>query len=458
MGNKAAVLCVIRGMSKNHRGGSNVKTNRNRWTVWVLVGALGLATTAMVESQTAGRGSGQSGDWSQFRGPGGLGVSHERGLPLTWSSTQNIVWKTALPGAGASSPIVIGQRIYLTCYTGYGVPGQPRGDLAQLKRHLLCLNRSDGKILWSRTAETKLPEESSVREHGYAASTPAADGERVYVFFGKSGVFALDHNGRTLWQADVGSRSSGWGSAASPVLVGNMVIVNASVESESLVALDKRTGKEVWRARGIREAWNTPQWVSLAAGRTELVVAIFGKLLGFDPSSGERLWSCETNISWYMAPSVVARDGIVYSIGGRTGGALAVRAGGRGDVTASHRLWTGRKGSNVSSPVLHEGHLYWAHEGLGIAYCAEAKTGNIVYEERLTPAPGNIYASPALADGRLYYLSRRGHAYVVAAKPAFEQLAHNDLSDGSIFDGSPAVSSGQLLLRSDRFLYCIGKK
>lgn len=435
-----------------------MKTNRNRWAAWAMVGALGLATTAMVESQTTGRGSGQSGDWAQFRGPGGLGVSHERGLPLTWSSTQNIVWKTALPGAGASSPIVIGQRIYLTCYTGYGVPGQPRGDIAQLKRHLICLNRSDGKALWHWTAPTKLPEESSVREHGYAASTPAADSERVYVFFGKSGVFALDHSGRVLWQADVGSRSHGWGSAASPVLVGNLVIVNASVESESLVALDKRTGKEVWRAGGIREAWNTPQVVSAGGGKTELVVAVFGKLLGFDPASGERLWSCNTDISWYMVPSVVAHEGIVYSIGGRTGGALAVRTGGRGDVTASHRLWTGRKGSNVSSPVLHEGHLYWAHESLGIAYCADAKTGRLVYEERLTPSPGNIYASPVLADGRLYYVSRRGHTYVVAAKPTFEQLAHNDLSDGSTFDGSPAVSHGQLLLRSDRFLYCIGKK
>ncbi len=435
-----------------------MKTTRNRWAVWVTVGALGLAMTAMVEPQSAGWGGGQSGDWSQFRGPGGLGVSPERGLPLTWSATQNVVWKTALPGAGASSPIVVGQRIYLTCYTGYGVPGQPRGDLAQLKRHLLCLNRSDGNLLWSWTAETKLPEESLVREHGYAASTPAADSERVYVFFGKSGVFALDHNGRALWQADVGSRSSGWGSAASPVLFGNLLIVNASVESESLVALDKRTGKEVWRAGGIRESWNTPQGVSVAGGKTELVVAIFGKLLGFDPASGERLWSCDTNIGWYMVPSVVARDGIVYSIGGRSGGALAVRAGGRGDVTASHRLWTGRKGANVSSPVLHGGHLYWAHENLGIVYCAEAKTGNIVYEERLTPAPGQIYASPVLADGRLHYVSRSGRAYIVAAKPVFEQLAYNDLSDGSIFDASPAVSGGQLLLRSNKFLYCIGKK
>ncbi|MCS6861373.1 MAG: PQQ-like beta-propeller repeat protein [Abditibacteriales bacterium] len=435
-----------------------MRTNQNRRAVWAMVGVLGLVTMAMVESQTPRGSIGRSGDWPQFRGPGGLGVSPERGLPLTWSSTQNIVWKTALPGAGASSPIVIGQRIYLTCYTGYGIPGQPRGDLTQLKRHLLCLNRSDGKVLWHWTAPTQLPEEPSVREHGYAANTPAADSERVYVFFGKSGVFALDHSGRPLWQADVGSRTSGWGSAASPILVGNMVIINASVESESLVALDKRTGREIWRAGGIQEAWNTPQVVSGEGGKTELVMAVFGKLLGFDLSSGERLWSCATDIRWYMVPSVVTHDGIVYSIGGRTGGALAVRAGGRGDVTASHRLWTGRKGSNVSSPILHGGHLYWAHENLGIVYCAEAQTGRIVYEERLTPAPGSIYASQVLADGRLYYLSRRGHGYVVAAKPTFEQLAHNDLSDGSTFDGSPAVSGGQLLLRSDRFLYCIGRK
>jgi len=330
--------------------------------------------------------------------------------------------------------------------------------MEQLKRHVVCVERSDGKILWSREVPTVLPEQPTIREnHGYASSTPVVDDERVYAFFGKSGVFAFDLDGRQLWHTSVGSKTSGWGSAASPVLHGGLVIVNASVESGSLVALDKRTGKEKWRAPGIRQSWNTPLLVSVGSGRTELVVAIFGKVLGFDPSSGEQLWSCETDIGWYMVPSLVAREGTVYCIGGRGGGgALAIRAGGRGDVTRTHRLWTGRKGSNVPSPVFCDGHLYWVHES-GIAFCAEAKSGRIVYEERL-PRAGQIYASPVLADGKLYYVARWGRAYVVAAKPKFELLATNELGRAGMFNASPAVAGGRLFLRSDQFLYCLGRE
>lgn len=394
--------------------------------------------------------------WPQFRGPGGLGVGTAANLPLTWSANKNIVWKTALPGPGTSSPVFLGDRIFLTCYTGYGVPGQPGGDLGQLKLHLLRLDRA-GTIVWNRDVAAKQPEQARIREdHGYASSTPAVDAERVYVFFGRSGVYAFSHDGRELWQADVGSGLNGWGSAASPVLVGDLVVINASVESQSLVALDRKTGKEVWRARGIRESWNTPLLVSVG-GKTELVVAILGKVLGFDPATGTQLWSCATDISWYMVPSLVAHDGVIYCIGGRSGGALAVRAGGRGDVTKTHRLWTGRKGSNVTSPVYHAGHLYWMNDNLGIAYCAEAATGRLLYEQRVERA-GQVYASPVLAGDRLYYVARTGRTFVIAAKPEYELLAVNDLSDRSTFNASPAVADGRLYLRSDRFLYCIGSK
>ena len=281
---------------------------------------------------------------------------------------------------------------------------------------------------------------------------------RDYVFFGKSGVLAFDHGGQQLWQADVGSKTNGWGTAASPVLYKDLVFINASVESESLVALDRRTGKEKWRAGDIRESWNTPLVVTAASGRQELIVAVQGKVLAFDPDSGRPLWSCKTDIGWYMVPSVVAADGVVYCLGGRSGtAALAVRAGGSGDVTDSHRLWTSQKGSNVSSPVYHDGHLYWMHEKRGIAYCAKAATGEIVYEQRLERA-GQVYASALLADGRLYYLTRDGKTFVLAAKPEFEQLAVNDLGDRSVFNGSPAVAGNRLLLRSDAYLYCIGEK
>ncbi|GIW92397.1 MAG: serine/threonine protein kinase [Pirellulaceae bacterium] len=398
-------------------------------------------------------------DWPQFRGPGGQGVSDAKGVPVTWSATQNLRWKTELPGAGSSSPIIVGDRVFVTCYSGYNVRGQAKGDMNQLQRHVLCFNAARGELLWRKDVPAALPESDSVREHGYAASTPASDGRRLYVFFGKSGVFAFDSDGKPLWRTDVGTNVHGWGSAASPALYKNLVIVNACVESESLVALDKNTGKEVWRARGITESWNTPQIVANTNGKPELVVAIVGKLLGFDPDTGQLLWTCETSIPWYMAPSVIAQNGIVYAIGGRGDGvsALAVRAGGRGDVTSTHRLWTGTKGSNVSSPVFHEGHLYWMHDSLGIAYAADATTGRIIYEERL-PRAGQVYASPVLADGKLYYVTRGGRTFVLKAGPKYELLAVNDLSDGSTFDASPAVADGQLYLRSDRFLYCVGNK
>jgi hypothetical protein len=396
-------------------------------------------------------------DWARFRGPDGMGVSDATGLPASWSLTENIVWKTAMPGPGASSPIIFGDHVYLTYYTGYFVPGEPTGSLEQLKRHLLAVRLTDGKILWSQTISAKLPEESSIREHGYASSTPAADAEQVYVFLGKSGVFAFNHAGQQIWRADVGSKTSGWGSAASPILYKDLVLINASVESESLVALDRRTGERKWQAEGIRESWNTPIVITAESGRQELIIAIQGKVLAFDPDSGQLLWSCRTDISWYMVPSIVAADGVIYCLGGRSGvAALAVRADGNGDVTDSHRLWTSQNGSNVSSPVYHDWHLYWIHEQRGIAFCAQASSGEIVYEQQLQGA-GQVYASALLAEGRLYYLTRDGKMFVLAAKPQFEQLAINDLSDHGVFNGSPAVAGNRLLLRSDKYLYCLGK-
>lgn len=396
-------------------------------------------------------------DWSCFRGTEGMGVSDATGLPISWSASENIAWKTAMPGPGASSPIILGDHVYLTYYTGHFVPGEPTGSLEQLKRHLLAVRLTDGKILWSQTIPAKLPEESSIREHGYASSTPAADAEQVYVFFGKSGVFAFNHAGQQTWRADVGSKTSGWGSAASPILYKDLVFINASVESESLVALDRRTGELKWRAEGIRESWNTPIVITAESGRQELIITVQGKVLAFVPDSGQLLWSCRTDIGWYMVPSMVAAEGVVYCLGGRSGvAALAVRAGGNGDVTDSHRLWTSQNGSNVSSPVYYGGHLYWMHEQRGIAFCTRASSGEIVYEQRLQGA-GQVYASALLAGGRLYYLTRDGKMFVLAAKPQFEQLAINDLSDHGVFNGSPAVAGNRLLLRSDKYLYCLGK-
>lgn len=403
------------------------------------------------------RDSTPSGDWSRFRGPAGNGSSAATELPLSWSDTDNIAWKTPLPGPGASSPIVWQDRVYLTYYSGYFIPDQPGGSLDELQRHLLAVRLSDGEVLWDKAVPARLPEEEQIRDHGYAANTPAADDQRVYVFFGKSGVYAFNHEGEQQWQADVGGRTNGWGTAASPVLYGDLVIINASVESESLVALNRNDGQEVWRAKGIREAWNTPLVTRSAEGREELVVAIHGDILAFDPQSGDPLWSCKTDITWYMAPSLIAHEGIVYCLGGRSGVAsLAVQTGGSGDVTATHRRWTTHEGSNVSSPVYHDGHLYWMNDQRGTAYCARVSDGETMYEQRLERA-GQVYASSLMASGRVYHLTRDGRMFVLAAKPEFEQLAVNDLRDGGVFNGSPAIAGKQLLIRSDKFLYCVGK-
>ncbi len=404
----------------------------------------------------AGReGGAATADWPGFRGPDGMGVSAATGLPLEWSDTRNVAWKTPLPGSGTSSPITFGDHIYLTCYTGYFVPGESSGSLDQLQRHLIALRRDNGEVVWDRPVQAKLPEEERIRDHGFAANTPAADEDRVYAFFGKTGVFAFDHQGQQLWQADVGSQTSGWGTAASPVLYKDLVIINASVESESLVALDRATGEEKWRVPEIRESWNTPIIVTAASGRNELVVARHGDVLAFDPDTGRPLWSCKTDITWYMVPTGVAGDGAVFYLGGRSGtAALAVRTGGSGDVTATDRLWTSTNGSNVPSPIYLDGHLYWVSHDGGIAYCAQAATGEVVYEERLARF-GQSYASPILADGRLYYFDRHGKTVVLAAKPEFEQLAANVLEDRSRFDASPAVDGNRILLRSGKLLYCL---
>ncbi len=396
--------------------------------------------------------NGLAADWTQFRGPGGLGASDETGLPVTWSDEENLAWKTELPGYGSSSPIALGGRIYLTCYSGYGIDRGNPGNMEDLTLHVVCVNRDDGKIVWDKHVEPNLPESERVREHGYAAPTIATDGQSLYVFFGKTGVFKFDLEGNQIWHADVGSRTHGWGCGTSPVLYKNLVIVNASVESASLVALDKQTGEEVWRAPGMKSSWNTPHLVDVG-DKQELVVSVKGSILGFDPDTGEQLWNGD-GIDDYVCPSVVSHAGVVYAIGGRQSKAIAVRAGGRGDVTDTHKLWEAKAGANVASPVIHDGHLYWVSDRNQVAYCVRMEDGAVMYEKRFGHQP---YASAVVADGKLYIVTRYDGTFVLAAKPEFEELAHNTFDDDSTFNASPSVSNGQIFIRSDRFLYCVGK-
>ncbi len=414
---------------------------------------------ALVAAVTAGAGAA---DVTGFRGEGGLARSVEVGLPQSWSSTENVVWKSKMPGPGTSSPIVLGKRIFVTSYTGYGLePNQ--GDQANLKRQVLCLDRATGKLIWKKEFAAKLPESrysgGNNARHGFASATPTTDGKHLYVFFGKSGVFCLDLEGNTVWTADVGSGMRGWGSSNSPVLYKNLLIVNASVESGRMLALDKATGKEAWSVRGTRGSWNTPLLASVPGGSQELVVSLPRMVLGIDPATGKQLWNCEgIPDRGYVCPSVVAHEGVVFAIGGRANTALAIKLGGRGDVTASHLLWKTNRGSNVSSPAVVGGHLVWVHERRGMAYCLDVKTGEIVYEARLAPRPDLMYSSVLAADGKLYCISQTKGTYVLAAGSQFKLLSHNTFADdNSRTNACPVAHNGQLLLRTDRFLYCLGK-
>jgi len=393
-------------------------------------------------------------DWVQFRGPGGSGISGDTGLPTTWSSKENVVWRTKLPGPGTSCPIVVGKRVYLTCYSGYGLePG--KGDMDKLMRHLVCIDRSKGEILWTKDFKPLLPESKYQpgydSEHGYSSSTLASDGEHLYAFFGKSGVYCLDLDGKEIWHGDVGKNTTGWGSSNSPVLYKDLVIINACVESSALVALDKKTGKEVWRAKGIQQSWNTPVLVDAPDGTTELVVDESSAVIGFDPATGKELWRV-TGFGGYVCPSVVTHKGVVYVVRNE---ALAIKAGGRGDVTKTHVLWRAKGNSLVPSPVYHEGLLY---SPCGSPFCLDAGTGKDVYRGKLSKG-GNFYASPVLADGKMYCVTRNGATYVLATGREFKELAYNKFEDDtSRTNASPIVSDGCLMLRTDQHLVCIGKK
>lgn len=404
-------------------------------------------------------------DWPRFRGPGGLGVAVDGKLPGEWSSTRNVAWKTPLPGPGGSSPVVVGGRVYVTAYSGYGLDVEKPGDVSQLVRHVVCLDGATGAILWQKPFASRVKESDYAPGnsgwHGYASSTPVADDRHLYVFFGASGVFCLRlADGEVVWHADVGDSVTGWGSGNSPVLHDDLLVVNAAVESGRLVALDKATGAEAWRKDVGRGARNTPNLVPVPGGGVELVLSLpgepQGKIIGIDPRTGAELWSCRgIPDRGYVCPSVIHHDGIVYAIGGRKNTAVAVRAGGRGDVSETHVLWTVNKGSNVSSPGYHDGRLYWMHDKQGTFVCLDAATGDVVFEERVEPRPGIVYSSVTIADGKVYATSQHDGTFVFEAGPRFRQLAHNTFAEGQRVNASLAVDRGRLLLRDDGAIWCL---
>ena len=471
-------------MTPQFRIGQGMKSPHRNLAILFALSLWG-ASSAMIEVEGS--------DWDRFRGPNGTGISPDADpLPATFNETQNLQWKVALPGAGVSCPIVVGDKVFVTCYSGYGLDRQNPGEIENPKRHLVCMDRATGKTLWEKTVDAVQPEDrysgAGVPEHGYASHTPTSDGTNVYVFFGKSGAYAYDLDGNELWHTNVGKDSDDrqWGSSSSPILTGNVVVVAAGPEARAIVGLDKTTGKELWRADsdGLGNVWGTPALAKIDEERTDVVIGAPNEIWGLNPATGKLKWYCEAMATDQFNSSVVISDGKIFAVEGRGGGSIAIKTGGKGDITATSVVWSGRDSSRFSTPLIYEGRMYLISGG--VARCINAANDEQIFETRLQSAGaatsneppsgssqagggrggrggfgggggrGGDYSSPVLGDGKIYYVSRGGDIHVIKAADTFEQLATNRLtSDSEDFSATPAISSGQIFVRSNKHLYCV---
>ena len=396
-------------------------------------------------------------DWPQFLGPDGSARSSDV-VPTKWNDTTNLLWKVDLPGSGSSSPIIVGDKVFVTCYVAGGSGG---------KRMVLCFDKTTGDQKWATDFPITYNEDAYrgyIQEHGYASNTPVSDGEQLFVFLGKGGVHALDFDGKILWSTDVGKQSSNknWGSGASLLLFENSVIVNAAEESKAIIALDKSTGKEVWRqdAGMLELAYGTPRLVDLADGKKELVISVPSELWALNPSTGKLNWFVQTPMTGNISPSVIVQDDNIYSFGGyRSSGSISVRAGGDDDVSKTHINWRGRLSSYVATPLLYDDQFYWIDDR-GLANSISAKDGKEVYRVRVKGLTGRpVYSSPVLINEKIYVVTRRAGTIVYAPGEKFAPIEVNKFAgDNTDFNASPAVSDNRLFLRSNQALYCIGEK
>lgn len=405
--------------------------------------AIGRVTQSVANLAVVYPSPGAQQHWPRFRGPDGQGGTGLSKLPVRWSESENVVWRTAAPGNGNSSPIVWGDRIFLTS------AGPDGGD-----RMLHCLRTSDGQVLWSRAIPENHVEPKVRDKNGFASGTPVTDGERVIAFFGAAGLVAFDMQGSFLWQHPFASFDTTHGAGASPLLYKDSVIfIHDQNKSESLcLALDKRTGKPLWQTtRGKAMGWSTPV-IARVGDHDELLYAGNETVKGYDPNTGAELWSLD-GPTRECVPAIVIGPDVVYSASGRNGPTLALRPGGQGDVTATHLAWRAvRGGPHVPSPILYNGRLYTVND-TGIASCLDAKTGQAIWQARIRD---KFSASPIEAGGLLYFPSESGVTYVLRAGDKFEVVAENDL--GSPILASPAIAVGKLLLRTQSELVCIDDK
>ena len=423
--------------------------------------------------------------WPQWRGPSSHGVSVESGLPTTWSAERNVAWRAALAGLGTSSPIVWGDRVFVTSQIGSVAlaGGGAHPQLARDDRTLAAqenpiggrrlepdraggdvwlvveaFDRSTGERVWEYRTRAARPLPVVHEKHNLATPTPATDGERVYAWFGNGQVVALDTNGRLVWTRHLGMDYSPfetqWGHGSSPTLYGDLLILLCDHLTDAyLLAVDARTGTERWKVdRGDgRVSHSTPLVVPGPTG-DELLVNSSARIDVYDPGTGRLLWYTGAERQTPI-PSAVFHDGLIYlSRGYRNSGVMAIRPGGRGDVTRTHVAWQAPSGASyVPSIVYHDGLIYMTNE-VGVVTCADARTGERVWRHRLG---GVFFASPVAGDGKVYLVSETGETFVLRAGRTAEVLAENDL--GARFIASPAIAQGRLFLRSDRTLFAVGR-
>jgi outer membrane protein assembly factor BamB len=403
------------------------------------------------------------GNWPEWRGPTRDGVSPERNLLTRWSATQNVKWKTALPSPGNSTPIIWGNRVFVT-------QAVPEED----KRQLFCFDRESGRVLWQRGTVYREKEESH-ETNPLCSSSPATDGEQIFTWFGSAGLFAYDLSGKELWRKELGKQSHEWGYASSPVIHKDTVFLNFGPGDNSfLAAFDKKNGNELWRVKveathskarrdgfngqdnGVTGSWSTPIVVQ-SGTRDELVITLADKMSGFDPRNGKELWFVRgLNPLIYTSP--VFGEGVIVGNGGFHGPDLIVRPGGNGDVTATHKVWeSGKTANRLGSCVIKDGYFFLPTMP-GIAECIELKTGKTVWNERIrgSGAKNDIWSSFVLSDDNIYALNQSGDTVILRASPKFEIVAVNSIGN-EMCNASLAVADNDLFIRTHSNLWCISR-
>ena len=408
------------------------------------------------------------GGWPAWRGPNRNGSAPAGNPPIEWSEDSNVRWKKAVPGLGLSSPIVWGDRLFLTTAVSTGervenaLPAGRGGGIAPdqvLSYEVHALNRKDGSTVWKRSVLTEAPHEGTHPDGTWASGSPVTDGEVLIAFFGSRGLFAFDLDGRELWRRDFGDMRTrlGFGEGSSPALYRDRVLVIWDHEGDSFItALDKKSGEEIWRRdRDEITSWTTPLVVE-RGGRAQVVTSATSRVRSYDAETGEPIWEA-TGMTLNAIPSPVYADGVVYLTSGFRGSKMmAVRLdGAAGDITGTeHVVWSvDRDTPYVPSPLLHDGVIYFTKVNRGILSVYDAATGEALYSNQRLGAVRNVYASPVAVGDRVYFASRDGEFLVAKAGPTFEVLAESELDDR--FDASPAIVGDEIYLRGRSNLYCI---